>query len=427
MAIAVPISQAAPTLREQKFVLDNGVRVLIEELPHVHSAAIGFWVDTGTKNEDEQNNGISHFIEHMMFKGTATRTALAIAQALEDTGGSLNAFTDKEMTCYYARVLDDQVELAIEVLADMLLNSVMDEDEIRREKKVVLEEIKMYEDTPDELVQDLFSQVFWRDHPLGRAIVGTRQSVRRTSRQDIFEYMERFYTPDRLVVSVAGNVSTPDILRQLEQSVGRLVRPGQHPAETAPVCSATTKIKYKDIEQAHLVIGTQGLSVAHKDRYVLTVLDSILGGGMSSRLFQEVREKRGLAYSIASFEILYRKAGIFGIYAATNPKSLGSVIDVTLNEVYKIRDGGVTEEELQRAKQQLRGSLLLSLEVPRHRMSRMARNELYFGRLIPPAEVIEEIEAVQLQDLQRLTRELFRPETLTTTVVGPVRSLRKSA
>lgn len=421
------MTHAAPTLREQKHVLDNGVRVLIEELPHVHSAAIGFWVDTGTKNETEENNGISHFIEHMMFKGTSKRTSLAIAQALEDTGGSLNAFTDKEMTCYYARVLDDQVELAIDVLSDMLLNSTMDPVEIRREKKVVLEEIKMYEDTPDELVQDLFSQIFWRDHPLGRAIVGTRQSVRRTTREDIFAYMDEFYTPDRLVVSVAGNVSTSDVLRQLEGTVGRLRRHGKKLEEAAPEPVSTTKLKYKDIEQAHVVIGTQGLPVTHKDRYVLTVLDSLLGGGMSSRLFQEVREKRGLAYTIASFEILYRRAGIFGIYAATNPKSLQQVVDLSLAEVEKVKEGGITEDELQRAKQQLRGSLLLSLEVPRHRMSRMARNELYFGRLIPPAEVIDEIEAVGLEDIQRLTRDLFDPRYLTTTVVGPVRSLRRSA
>lgn len=415
--------RATPVLREQKFVLDNGVRVLIEELPHVHSAALGFWVDTGTKNETQENNGISHFIEHMLFKGTAKRTALAIAQALEDTGGSLNAFTDKEMTCYYARVLDDQVELAIDVLADMLLNSTIDEREIRREKKVVLEEIKMYEDTPDELVQDLFSQVFWRGHPLGQAIVGTRQSVRRTSRSDIVAYMDEFYTPDRLVVSIAGNVQSARVLRQLETTIGGLIRPGRRLVETAPVPAATTKIKFKDIEQAHLVLGTKGLAVDDKDRYVLTVLDSILGGGMSSRLFQEVREKRGLAYSIASFEVLYRFAGIFGIYAATDPKSLDAVIEVALAEVNKIKEGAVDREELRRAQQQLRGSLLLALEVPRHRMSRMARNELYFGRLIPPSEIIAGIEAVELSDICRLSRDLFEPKFLTTTVVGPVRKL----
>lgn len=416
-------AERSPELHEQKFVLDNGVRVLIEELPHVHSAALGFWVDTGTKNESALNNGISHFIEHMMFKGTRTRSPLEIAQALEDTGGSLNAFTDKEMTCYYARVLDDQVELAIDVLTDMLLNSVMDPEEIKREKRVVLEEIKMYEDTPDELVQDLFSQVFWGEHPLGRAIVGTRQSVRRTSRDDIFEYLESFYTPDRLVVSVAGNVRAPAILKQLDATVGKLERKGKPGFDAPPEPLKATKIKYKDIEQAHLVIGTQGLAVTHPDRFVLTVLDSILGGGMSSRLFQEVREKRGLAYSIASFESLFNNAGIFGIYAATNPKSLDTVIEVSLEEVDKFKRGDVTSDELRRAKQQLRGSLLLSLEVPRNRMSRMARNELYFGRLISPAEVIEAIDRVTLADLQRVATSLFKPQALTTTVVGPIRRL----
>ncbi len=415
--------ERSPELYEQKFVLDNGVRVLIEELPHVRSAAIGFWVDTGTKNESAENNGISHFIEHMMFKGTRTRSPLEIAQALEDTGGSLNAFTDKEMTCYYARVLDDQVELALDVLSDMLLDSVMDETEIKREKRVVLEEIKMYEDTPDELVQDLFSQVFWGEHPLGRAIVGTRQSVRRTTRDDILAYLDHFYTPDRLVVSVAGKVRSADVLRQLEASVGKLRRPGRPGYDAPPRPLNATKIKYKDIEQAHLVIGTEGLPVTHADRFVLTVLDSILGGGMSSRLFQEVREKRGLAYSIASFENMFNNAGIFGIYAATNPKSLDTVIEVSLEEVEKLKNGDVTSDELRRAKQQLRGSLLLSLEVPRNRMSRMARNELYFGRLISPGEVIEAIEQVTLEDLRRVASSLFQPQALTTTVVGPVRHL----
>ena len=415
--------ERSPELYEQKFVLDNGVRVLIEELPHVRSAAIGFWVDTGTKNESAENNAISHFIAHMMFKGTRTRSPLEIAQALEDTGGSLNAFTDKEMTCYYARVLDDQVELALDVLSDMLLDSVMDETEIKREKRVVLEEIKMYEDTPDELVQDLFSQVFWGEHPLGRAIVGTRQSVRRTTRDDILAYLDHFYTPDRLVVSVAGKVRSADVLRQLEASVGKLRRPGRPGYDAPPRPLNATKIKYKDIEQAHLVIGTEGLPVTHADRFVLTVLDSILGGGMSSRLFQEVREKRGLAYSIASFENMFNNAGIFGIYAATNPKSLDTVIEVSLEEVEKLKNGDVTSDELRRAKQQLRGSLLLSLEVPRNRMSRMARNELYFGRLISPGEVIEAIEQVTLEDLRRVASSLFQPQALTTTVVGPVRHL----
>ncbi|MBU6428600.1 MAG: insulinase family protein [Cyanobacteria bacterium REEB65] len=420
MAIA---ALGGPQLQEQRFVVDNGVRVLVEELPHVRSASLGFWVDTGTKNESAENNGISHFIEHMLFKGTKTRSPLAIAQALEDSGGSLNAFTDKEMTCYYARVLDDQVELAIDVLSDMLLNSLLDETELKREKRVILEEIKMYEDTPDELVQDMFSQAFWGDHPLGRAIVGTRQSIRRMTRDDLLAYIDRYYTPDRLVVSVAGNVRAAAVLRQLEATLGNLRRKAHPGFETPPKPLKAAKVKYKDIEQAHLVIGTQGLSVTDPDRFVLTVLDAILGGGMASRLFQEVREKRGLAYAISSFECLFHNAGIFGIYAATNAKNLETVIELSLAEVDKFKRGEIQQDELQRAKQQLRGSLLLSLESPRNRMSRMARNELYFGRMVSPTEVIDAIERVTLDDLQRVASALFQPGKLTTTVVGPIRHI----
>lgn len=410
--------------REQKFVLSNGVRVLIEEIPHVRSASVGFWVDAGTKDETPAINGISHFIEHMMFKGTAKRTALEIARSLEDTGGSLNAFTDKENTCYYARVLDDQVPLAIDVLSDMLMNPAMDPEELKREKQVVIEEIKMYEDQPDELVQDMFSEAFWGDHPLGRPIVGTKQTVKATTREDIFAYLERNYSPDRIVVSIAGNVQTAQILEQLEATIGQLKRHGQERILTSPECLATTKIKYKDIEQVHLCMGTPGLVATHPDRYVLAVIDSILGGGMSSRLFQEVREKRGLAYSIASYEIMYAQAGVFGVYAGCSPKHADQVVELVVEELEKVKAEGFTEEELRRAKDQLRGGMLLAMETPRHRMSRMARNELYFGRLISPDEVIADMERVTLEDVKRLANALFDTRCMTMTVVGPVRKIR---
>jgi predicted Zn-dependent peptidase len=236
--------------------------------------------------------------------------------------------------------------------------------------------------------------------------------------------MEEFYTPDRLVISIAGNVKASRILSLLEKTIGKLERKGRQITETSPLPLAATKTRYKEIEQVHLVIGSEGLPMVHNDRFVLALLDSILGGGMSSRLFQEIREKRGLAYSISSFEILYRSAGIFGIYAATNPKSLSTVIELATAEVGKVKDGLITEDELMRAKQQLRGSMLLSLEMPRHRMSRMARNELYFGRLISPTEVIASIEAVQLADLRRIANQLFKPNALTATVVGPIKKLK---
>lgn len=413
--------------REQKFVLSNGVRVLIEEIPHVRSASVGFWVDAGTKDETPVINGISHFIEHMMFKGTAKRSALDIARSLEDTGGSLNAFTDKENTCYYARVLDDQVPLAIDVLSDMLMNAAMDPAELKREKQVVIEEIKMYEDQPDELVQDMFSEAFWGGHPLGRPIVGTRQTVRGTRREHIFDYLDRNYSPDRIVVSLAGNVHTAKVLEQLEATIGQLKRPGEQRALTAPETLSNTKIKYKDIEQVHLCLGTPGLVATDPDRYALALIDSIVGGGMSSRLFQEIREKRGLAYSVSSYEIMYAQAGVFGVYAGCSPKHADSVVDLIVQELDKVKAEGISEEEMTRAKDQLRGSMLLAMETPRHRMSRMARNELYFGRLISPDEVVADMEAVTMADIRRVANQLFDTRRLTMTVVGPVRKIKASA
>lgn len=409
---------------ETKHILGNGVRVLLEEIPHVHSASVGFWWDTGSRSEVSERAGISHLIEHMMFKGTKRRSALQIAQALEDSGGSLNAFTDKEQTCYYARVLDSKVELAIDVLTDMLLHSVMDPDELRREKQVIVEEIKMYEDTPDELVQDLFTRAFWGDHPLGRAIVGTRSTVRGTTREAIFDYMEQFYTPDRLVVSIAGKFDSKRVLDQLESTVGRIARKPTPLGTRPPVPQQAIKVKYKDIEQAHLCIGTRGARITDADRFPMSVIDAILGGGMSSRLFQEIREKRGMAYTISSYQILYREAGIFGVYAGTSPKNAEQVVALVREETEKLKAGQVSEEELSRAKEQLAGSMLLSLETPRNRMSRMARNELYYGRIVAPQEILDQIHAVTLGDLRRVAREIFRAETTTTTLVGPLRTFK---
>ncbi|MGE5708173.1 MAG: M16 family metallopeptidase [Bacteroidota bacterium] len=408
---------------EQRYLLSNGVRVLIEDIPYVHSAAIGLWLDTGSANEGEADNGISHFIEHMLFKGTPSRSALEIARSFEDTGGSINAFTDKENTCYYARVLAHHLPQAIDVLVDMFLHSLFDKEELKREKRVILEEIKMYEDTPDELVYDLFSQTFWEGHPLGRAIVGTRKSVRAIDREQIEAYLESYYTPDRLVVSVVGKVEPQVVLDQLEALLGGWQRTGNRLVETEPAINATTIAKYKDIEQVHLCLGTRGVSIVDEDRFPLAFLDSILGGGMSSTLFQEIREKRGLAYSISTYQSLYRPGGIFGVYAGTSLKNLPEVIKLVREEFERVKGGSITEEELERAREQLKGGILLSLEVPRHRMSRLARNELYYGRLVPIEEIIEAIDRVSLDDLTRVSRLIFRDEYLTATSVGPTRKL----
>lgn len=408
---------------EQRFVLPNGIRVLIEDIPHVHSAAIGYWLDTGTKNETLDNNGISHFIEHMLFKGTPSRTALEIARSFEDTGGNLNAFTDKENTCYYARVLDRHLMAAIEVLSDMLLNSLLDAQELKRERKVILEEIKMYEDTPDELVYDLFSQVFWKDHPLGRAIVGTNKSVKGIDREKIISYMDSFYTPDRLVVSVVGKVDPDEVLKKLEETLGGWHRPAFSIPEDEPNVVSTEIVKYKDIEQVHLCIGTKGVSITDDERFPLAFLDSILGGGMSSVLFQEIREKRGLVYSISTYQSLFRMGGIFGVYAGTSPKNLESVIELVQQEFEKVKAGVISDEDVERAREQLKGGMLLSLEVPRNRMSRLARNELYYGRMVSVEEIIDLVDRVKTQDLVSLANRLFDPKFITTAIVGPVRKL----
>jgi predicted Zn-dependent peptidase len=406
---------------EQRFVLSNGIRVLIEDIPYVHSAAIGFWIDSGAKNETIEDNGISHFIEHMLFKGTPRRTALEIARSFEDTGGTINAFTDKENTCYYARVLAHHLPMAIDVLGDMLLHSLLDQGEVQRERKVILEEIKMYEDTPDELVYDLFSQIFWKDHPLGRAIVGTKKSVKEIEQSRLKDFLSVNYTPDRLVVAVVGKVEPNKVLDQLESLFGEWRSPGVTHLESEPQPQSSSLVKYKDIEQVHLCLGTKGVSITDADRFALAFLDSILGGGMSSNLFQEIREKRGLAYSISTYQSLYRPGGIFGVYAGTSPSSLPEVIRLIIEEFEKVKSGQIREEELDRAREQLKGGILLSLEVPRHRMSRLARNELYYGRIVPIEEVISGIDQVQLSDLVRVAKEIFQNRFLTATVVGPLR------
>ncbi|MEB3237908.1 MAG: pitrilysin family protein [Candidatus Sericytochromatia bacterium] len=403
----------------RKVTLSNCVRVLLEELPHVHSASIGFWVDTGSRNESPEIEGASHFIEHMLFKGTATRSALEIARALEDTGGSLNAFTNKEQTCYYARVLEDQVELALEVLSDMLLNSLFDPDEVKRERKVILEEIKMYEDNPDEYASELFQSVFWPDHPMGRPIAGTRQSVRRLSREALLDYKQHFYAADRLVVSIAGRIDGDRVVEQLERLLAPLPRKSAPHALTAPTASTRRVVKYRDTEQVQVLIGTAGVAVDHPDLYIHHMLDAILGGGMSARLFQQVREKRGLCYSISSYGAHHRLGGMFGIYAGTNARKVDDLLAVTFEELRR----PVTPEELDRAKRQSRGNLLLALEQPRTRANRMARNELFHGRFIPIEEILDRMEAVTVEQVSDLASRMT-PDRFSFTIVGPVRRIK---
>jgi len=405
--------------QSRKVTLSNGVRVLLEELPHVHSASIGFWVDTGSRNETPEIEGASHFIEHMLFKGTPSRSALAIARALEDTGGSLNAFTNKEQTCYYARVLEDQVELALDVLSDMLLHSLFDPDEVKRERKVILEEIKMYEDNPDEYASELFQTVFWPDHPMGRPIAGTRNSVRRLSREALLAYKDRFYAADRLVVSIAGRIDGDKVVAQLERLLADLPRKSAPHTLTTPTASTRRVVKYRDTEQVQVLLGTDGVSVDHPDLYIHHMLDAILSGGMSARLFQQVREKRGLCYSISSYGAHHRLGGMFGIYAGTNARKVDDLLAVTFEELQR----PITHEELDRAKRQTRGNLLLALEQPRTRANRMARNELFHGRFIPIEEILERMEAITVEQVSDLAARMA-PDRFSFTIVGPLRRIK---
>lgn len=408
---------------EQKFTLSNGVRVLIEELPHVQSVAIGFWVDVGSKVESPEVNGICHFIEHMLFKGTERRSALDIAQSLEVSGGNLNAFTDKENTCFYARVLASELPIAIDVLSDMLLNSKLDPKEIKREKEVIVEEIKMYEDDPDEYSHDLLYERVWSDHPLGQPVAGSKKTVRGLNRERIVSFMAEHYTPANLVVAIAGKVDTDRVLAQLEAALGGMTNTGAAQTYTPAENRPGVVVKYRDIEQVHLAIATPAVPIAAQERYEVAILNAILGGGMSSRLFQEVREKRGLVYSIGSYDSLFRPGGLFGISAGLSPKHLSEVLKLTHHELDKARGGDLTEDELSLAKQQIKGALLLALESTRHRMNRMAHNELFYGRAITPEEVLADIDRVCLSDLKRLANQMFDPATFTTVVVGPLKKL----
>jgi predicted Zn-dependent peptidase len=398
--------------------LPNGIRVVTEAIPDARTVTLGIWVETGTRFEPPEWAGISHFVEHMLFKGTRRRSAQQIAEEVDALGGQLNAFTDRELTCYYVRVLADHLPRAAEILADMLVASVFDPEAIEKERQVILEEIKMYEDSPDDLVQDLFLETLWAGDPLGRPVIGTAHTVRRLRREAFLEYMAREYVPGRTLVAASGAVQheamvtlVQDLLAPLDgAALPRTLRP--------PEVRREVKVREKDTEQVHLCFGYPGLPQAHPDRYVQAVLETIAGGGMSSRLFQEIREKRGLVYSIGTFSAMYREAGALAVYAGTSPERVGEVLGISLRELERLREEPVPEEELRRAKESLKGSLMLSLEGTAPRMFYLARSELYLGRYVSPDEILAEVEGVTAERVQRLARELLSgPPTLA--AVGP--------
>ena len=404
----------------RKTTLNNGVRIITETMPHVRSAAIGIWADVGSAVERAEERGISHLVEHMLFKGTQRRSAQAIAEEMDGVGGNLNAFTDKETTCYYAKVIDHHVPLAVDVLTDMFLHSTFDRSELEKEQRVILEEIKMYDDSPDELIHDLFIQTMWSDSSLGAPTIGFADTVTSLTRDDLKAHMRRRYAPNSVVVAAAGHVKHAEIVELFRGAFADFKGKCKLPEPADPRTTPSTLFRTKDSEQAYLVLGTQGLSVRDERRYTLSVLDTILGGGMSSRLFQEIREKRGLVYTVYSFQAAYRGAGLFAVYAGTSPDNVRECICVVRDQFAQLRDQRVEDEELRLAKEHIKGNLTLSLESTSSRMIRLGRSEFSLGRNLTSEEIESRIEAVTSEEIQALASDLLREDQLGLCVLGPV-------
>ncbi len=399
--------------------MKNGLTVVAEPMPAVRSVAIGVWILAGSRHEKPEEQGISHFIEHLMFKGTQRRSAREIAEVMDQVGGQLNAFTTKEYTCYHARVLDDHLPLAIDVLADMLRASLLREEDIEREKGVILEEIGMYQDTPDELVHDLFAQALWGKHPLGRSILGTPSTVQSLTQKRIQSYLKSAYTPGGAVVAVAGSFDPQRLLDLLEQSFGSWG--GEHLAGGGepPDTHIATLTQVKETELVHVCIGGKGLPLADEGIYALNIMSNILGGGPSSRLFQEVREERGLAYSVYSYTSAFRDGGVFAVYCGSGPERIGQAVEVIGDELRRIAGEGVGDLELYRAKEQLKSNITMALESTGARMNRIGRSQLLLSQVVPVDEVLKKIQEVGVDHIRALAGRFCDPGRLAVVAIGP--------
>lgn len=402
--------------------LANGVRVVTETIPSVRSIAVGAWIFTGSRDESPEESGISHLIEHMVFKGTEKRRTHHIAQRLESVGGYLNAFTSKEYTCYYARALDEHLDRSIDLVCDLVLSPNIPERELQKEKDVVLEEMKMYEDNPEDLIFDRFEEAVYADHPLGRPIIGYPETVRSFTREQLLDYVERSYTPNRVVIAVAGNARHERVVELVERAFATRDRlPREH--DRQPMVDYTPRVhsEMRPTQQAHLVVGTTSFHVYHPDRSVLSVLNTLLGGGMSSRLNQNIREKYGYCYNIYSFVNMHQDAGDFGVYMGTDPSKVERAKKLIFRELRRIVDEPISGRALSQAKNQVKGSVLLGLENMSNRMMRIGRQELYFKRYFTMDQIVEDIDRVTPEELQRVAAALFDPEQFSTIVLLPQR------
>jgi predicted Zn-dependent peptidase len=403
----------------QRTTLDSGVTVVTEEMTEVRSASVGFWFDVGSRDEPDGLAGTSHFLEHLLFKGTPTRSAKDIADLFDAVGGDINAFTGKEYTCYFCRVLDSDIPMALDVLADMVSHSTIDEREFESERKVILEEIAMHEDAPDELVHDLFYRAMWNGHPLGRPVLGFNDTIGVVGRDDVVGYWRERYSPSNLVVAAAGRIEHGDLVGRISELMGETT--GRHTlrAGAPPTPTGGVSVFKRPTEQAHIVYGTEGLHRGHEDRHALAILDTVVGGGMSSRLFQEVREKRGLAYSVYSYRSLFVDSGAFVVYAGTTPQNAETVVELIREELAGVVADGITEAELERAKGHVKGSLVLSSEDPGSRMNRLGRQQLTTGEILTIDELIDAFDRVELADVTRVAGAVLGSGRFRVTIVGP--------
>jgi predicted Zn-dependent peptidase len=402
----------------------SGLRIVSEAMPGVRSVALGVWVDVGSRDERPAMNGASHFLEHLLFKGTKKRTAQQIAEAFDAVGGDLNAFTAKEYTCYYCRVRDQDLGMAVEYMADMLQNSVIHKPDFEQESLVILEEINRQDDAPDDLIHDLFAETLWAGHPLGRPVLGTRETITAMTRDQVKRFYDRLYEPPHFVIAAAGNLKHEDLCRLAEANMDTGKRlsasaaPKVRKGGDTPKLNPATLVKKRRTEQAHIVIGTGAYSRKDPERFAFGVVNSALGGGMSSRLFQEVREKRGLAYAVYSYHSMFAETGIFAAYAGTTPSRAHEVVSIARGQIEEIAANGLTSEELERAKGHMKGSLVLSLEDTSGRMSRIGRSEISHGEILTVDQILERIEAVDAEASRAVAAQVFgRPMAMA--VIGP--------
>lgn len=406
-------------------VLPNGLTVISEQMTHIRSVSIGVWIKTGSRDEDAGANGISHFIEHMLFKGTTNRSAEEIARQVDSIGGNMDAFTAKECICFNVKVVDDHLPLALDILSDLVLRPLFDENDIGREKGVILEEIKMDEDSPDYLVHEIFTQSFFKDHALGRPILGTRDTVRRFDRSSVMDFYNQCFIPENMVVSAAGNLKHQSFLELVNKYFAHMRPKKTNFRSPRPKTASRINLRNKkSLEQVQICLGVPSYPMAHEQRYASYLLNSLLGGGMSSRLFQNIRERQGLAYAIYSDLSPYRDTGCLCVYAGTSRESAPKVVHSVVRELHRLKAETVSAEELRRSKDQLKGSLMLSLESSTSRMSNLARQEMYFDHFFGLDELIEKIETVKAEDLQRMANDFFQTESIAVTVLGNLNGLR---